>query len=1186
MESKPQSRRNVCACRPRVLLPPSRTDMSDPRPASTSPNDVAGFIAKWSSAAPSERANSQLFLAELCDLLQVPRPDNHPHAGYFFEFPVTEHHADGTTTSGRIDLYKRGCFVLESKQFQEARAELSQLELVAEAAGVTTTRKSSQPVRGTDAWGEAMLKARGQAERYVRALPGDENPPFIIVLDVGHSFEVFADFTQAGKAYLPFPNPRAFRIRLADLADKEIRERLRLIWTDPAALDPAKRSAEVTREVAGHLAELAKSFEQAGHAPKVVAEFLTRCLFCMFAEDVELLPKHSFTELLDSLPATGEGFEDVLRQLFREMNAGTGKGISVVLRKKLLQFNGGLFADDTVLPINGLQLGLLKNAARQHWGSVEPAIFGTLLERALNPDERHELGAHYTPRAYVERLVLPTVIEPLRAEWGNVRVAAVTHARAGDLKKARAEVNAFHERLCGVTVLDPACGSGNFLYVALQHLKILEGEVLDTAAQFGENFKLELETHTIDPHQFLGIELNPRAASVAELVLWIGYLQWHFKLHGTRTPPEPILRAFKNIQCRDAVLAYDGDPQPAKDEHGQPITAWDRQSTKTDMVSGRKVPDETKRVPLLTYKNPRPAQWPAADYIVGNPPFIGNKRVRDNLGNGYVETLRAAYPEVPESADFVMYWWHKAAALTRSGKVRRFGLITTNSITQTFNRRVVEPQLTAQPPLSLAFAIPDHPWVNTADGAAVRIAMTVGIPGAHVGEVLGVLEEQSQEDGSVKVSFNENRGRIQADLSVGAEVSGTNKLKSNESMCFQGVILVGDGFRLSPQEVECLRGRLGKLPEVLRRHQSGKDLLNGDRGNWVIDLFGYDDESSVRRSFPEFYQHLVMTVRPERMQNREKSRREKWWLFGRSNENMRAALKGLRRFIGTVETSKYKLFSFLAGDVCPDHKLYAIASDDAWLLGVLSSRIHLIWALTAGGTLEDRPTWTSTTCFAPFPFPIHDGTEQTSIRHLAEELDAHRKRAQAQHGLTLTGLYNVLEKLRANEPLTPKEKLIHDAGLVSVLKQLHDDLDRAVADAYGWPWPLSDEEILTRLVALNAERAAEEARGLIRWLRPDYQLRAVGGGKEASPALALTAGTAKPGKQPKAKPAKLPWPKTLAERALAVETALRTLAQPATPETLAQHFLRAKPADVQEILETLTALGKARAGKAQGTFSV
>ncbi len=229
-------------------------------------------------------------------------------------------------------------------------------------------------------------------------------------------------------------------------------------------------------------------------------------------------------------------------------------------------------------------------------------------------------------------------------------------------------------------------------------MKLLEGEVLDTAAQFGENFKLELETHTIDPHQFLGIELNPRAASIAELVLWIGYLQWHFKIHGERTPPEPILRAFKNIECRDAVLAWDGDPQSALEETGAPITVWDRRSMKPDLVTGRTVPDESKRVPMLTYPNARPAEWltkthPKVDYIVGNPPFIGTARMREDLGDGYAETLRAAYPDVPESADFVMYWWHKAALLVRAGRVQRFGFITTNSLRQTFNRRVVEAHL-------------------------------------------------------------------------------------------------------------------------------------------------------------------------------------------------------------------------------------------------------------------------------------------------------------------------------------------------------------------------------------------------------------------------------------------------------------------------------------------------------------
>jgi hypothetical protein len=532
--------------------------------------DAQEFISHWKGATASEQSISQKFLLQLCELLDVPQPENQRQGSYTFEFHVSETQHDGTTKDGRIDLYKRACFVLESKKFQEKAAEQTTLELAAEAIGANGKRKKSAgPVRDTDRWDDAMLKAFVQARDYVRALPTDEPaPPFLLVVDVGHVIEVRADFSLTGRAYQPFPDPLTYRIRLDQLADEKIRERLKLIWTNPAALDPSKRSAEVTREVAKHLAELANSFEKAGHAPKVVAEFLTRCLFCMFAEDVGLLPndqgKPGFSALLNSLPANGEGFETMLRTLFAEMNEGRSKEISVVLRRKLLRFNGGLFADNTVLPVNGTQLGILKAAAALDWKHVEPAIFGTLLERALGGEgERHKLGAHFTPRSYVERLVMPTVIEPLRAEWENVRAAAVQLGKRGAIEKARAEINRFHNRLCEVTVLDPACGSGNFLYVALEHLKRLEGEVLDEAGKFGESFKLEMGVqHTVDPHQFLGLEINPRAASLAELVLWIGYLQWHFRTRGQTMPAEPVLKNFKNIKCRDAVLEYDGEPQP------------------------------------------------------------------------------------------------------------------------------------------------------------------------------------------------------------------------------------------------------------------------------------------------------------------------------------------------------------------------------------------------------------------------------------------------------------------------------------------------------------------------------------------------------------------------------------------------------------------------------------------------
>ncbi len=1145
-------------------------------------DSVEKFIVRWSDAPASERANAQLFLTELCEVLDVPRPDPAADSGYSFEYPVTHQHPDGSTSTGRIDLYKRGCLVLEAKHFKPDEPKPDDL---AKAAALATgkKKKSGAPARGTDAWDAAMLTARGQAERYVRSLPASEpNPPFMLVVDIGDTFEVFADFTQAGKAYLPFPEPRTFRFRLADLRRDEIRERLRLIWTNPLSLDPSRVSARVTREVSKHLATLAISLEKAGHAPGVVAQFLTRCLFCMFAEDVGLLPDRGFSGLLKSIPDSGEGFVKMMNVLFAEMQKGTD--FSVVLRKKLLRFNGGLFEDCTVLPVNADQLALLREAAGKDWRHVEPAIFGTLLERALGGEgERHKLGAHFTPRAYVERLVLPTIIEPLRAEWENVRVAAVARARAGNLDDARKEVIAFHDRLRSIRILDTACGSANFLYVALEHMKRLEGEVLDFAAGFGENFFLELSTHAVDPHQFLGIEINPRAAAIAELVLWIGYLQWHFRTRGNTLPEEPVLKKFRNIECRDAVLAYDGEPQPARDEKGNVITVWDRRSEKVDPVTGRKVPDETKRVPLLTYANPRPAIWPDADFIIGNPPFIGTARMREDLGDGYAETLRAAYPSVPESADFVMYWWNKAAELVRAGKVRRFGLITTNSLRQTFARRVVQTHMSAKPPLSLVFAIPDHPWVDTAECAAVRIAMTVGEAGEHDGELLETTDEQPQDDGATKVAFKSQRGKIMADLTVGANVTSALELKANEGMSCPGVQLMGEGFIVTGEEAKELGlGNIVGLEKHIRPYRNGRDLADVVRGVYVIDLFGLSSDE-VRQNFPAVYQRVFTRVKPERETNNRASYREKWWIFGEPVKTTREALDGLPRYIATIKTAKHRVFQFLSASIIPDSKLISFASDDALMLGVLSSRIHCLWALAAGSWLGvgNDPTYVKSASFEKFPFPACGEAERERIRKIAEELDAHRKRVQAKHpGLTLTGMYNVLEKLRGGGSLTAKEKKIHDDGLVSVLKQLHDDLDAAVAAAYGWPATLTDAEILERTVALNAERAREEEQGIVRWLRPDYQTRGQKSAVRSQTELALPVGKS----ATKKAAGKAAWPETLSARVSAVESSVRAAGVPVSAATIATNFKRARAADISEILETLCALGRIHRAPASDHF--
>ncbi len=1180
--------------------------------------DIQTFIARWKGKQGAERANYVLFLTEFCDALDLPQPDpastDTKDNAYVFERAVKFLDAGKPHSNGRIDLYKKGCFVLEAKQYRET-ADQSEFALSDEPAA-----RKAGAVRGTAQWDDAMLKARGQAERYARALPRDEEPPpFLIVCDVGHVFELYADFSQKGKAYLAFPDPTSHRIKLEDLAQEEIRERLRAVWTNPASLDPAKRSAEVTREVAAHLAELAKSFEKSGHEPRVVADFLARCLFCMFAEDVGLLPADSFTRLLDDVKGDPGGFVPLMESLFREMNTGA---YSTVLRKKLLRFNGGLFEDCTVLKVNGTQLGLLRRAAKLKWRDVEPSIFGTLLERALNPDERHKLGAHYTPRAYVERLVLPTVIEPLREEWAHAQAAAVTHARAGRMKDAIAEVRAFHDRLCHVRVLDPACGSGNFLYVTLEHMKRLEGDVLDQLQELGDRqVLLDLAGVTVDPHQFLGLEINPRAAAVTDLVLWIGYLQWHFRTRGKTLPAEPVLKKFANIQCRDAVLAYDqeehvswllaaehpdlpGLPDTVRDElkkradeiraapekfRHKMVDIWDRRTFKPDPVTGRDVPDESKRTTLRRYTNPRPATWPETDYIVGNPPFLGKLKIRQDLGDGYAETLRAAYPEVPESADFVMYWWYKAAELALNGKCKRFGFITTNSLRQTFNRRIVK--LALDRGLSLRFAIPDHPWVDTADGASVRIAMTVGAttyelsprgilkeppapdPSALAGDLYVVKRETPRDDGSSDVTLEHLRGRIGSGLNIGAELEGAIALKANDQISSTGLILGGRGFVLTEKDAERFARREPEAKKLIFPLRNGEDLTDQPRNVFVIDTHGWSEEE-LRKRVPAVYQYLLGSVFPERQSNRDPKLRKFWWLFRRSNEQVRSAIKGLTRFIVTPETAKHRTFQFLSVDNKPEHRLVVFGLDSAYCLGILSSRIHVTYSLAAGGRMGygNDPIYNKTRCFDPFPFPVAPAAKQARIRAIAEELDAHRKRAQAKHGIGLTDMYNVLEKVRAGAALSDKEKILHERALIGTLKQLHDDLDAAVAEAYGWPWPMSEAEILERVVALNQERAAEEATGLIRWLRPDYQNPA-GTTPKAQGQLSLTTDKAK---KPtgKKKPVKQPWPKKLADQVRAIESTLATQG-PLPAEALAKHFLRAPTTTIQEILETLRTLGRA-----------
>jgi len=1117
---------------------------------------VETFIKRWAGSSGNERANYQLFFAEMCDALGVDRPFDKgriPNDPYCFDKDVKIFHPSGKVTPGFIDFYKAEHFLIEAKQ------------------GGTTGKKGTAK-RGTNTYLREMEKAFVQAIAYTRSL--SSKPPFLLTCDIGDHFELWMGFSGDYGGYGARREIGLIELRKADVFDLFVD-----IFSNPQQRNPEKIAARVTREVAADLAELAKRME-ANVDPPQVAQFLMRCIFTMFAEDVGLLKEHLFTQALETRwilnPKT---FKPEVEALWEAMNEGTSFGF----HGKLLRFNGGLFGESQAFALTKAQLEVLLQAAKRDWCNVEPAIFGTLLERALDSRERSKLGAHYTPRSYVERLVKPVVMEPLGDRWIAVQAEVKQLLNAGEAeptanqrKKATSVLEAFLTELQQVKILDPACGSGNFLYVTLDLLKGLESEVLRRLEDVTGSAQLRLDIAQVNPSQFLGIDINRRAAAIADLVIWIGYLQWHFRRFGDIPPIEPVLREYKNIECRDAVLAYDG-MEPDVDAAGKVRTRWGGRIMKSP-VTGEDIPDPTNKVTIYRYLNPRAAEWQEADYIVSNPPFIGNARMREMLGDGYAETLRKVYKDVPDTVDFVMYWWHKAAELVRSSKANRFGLITTNSIRQMRLRTVIHDQLHHKIPIRLFFAIPDHPWTD--QGAAVRISMTgatlsfdnsvkLSQFGIVKKEELGNTPEESAE--KVDIIFQQV-ATIFSNLQAGAEIGNAVKLKANFGLSCPGMKMTGSGFLLTLKDAIQLGYQINlKSHSVIKPYLNGKDITDRARGLYTIDLFGFSIKD-VQMLYPSIYQWVYERVKPERDTNNRKALRDNWWIYGEARATLRPALVNLQRYIVTVETAKHRVFLFLSAEVIPDNMLIAIALDDAYFLGVLSSRVHVTWSLAAGGRLGvgNDPRYNKTRCFDPFPFPDPTNTQKQTIRELGERLDSHRKRVQATHPeVTITAMYNLLEKLRQGEPLNDKDKAFNQKALVSSLKQIHDELDAAVFAAYGWEPTLTDDQILENLVTLNAQRAEEERNGLIRWLRPDYQAP---GETYVQPSLAgITTET----ETSIAPTEKQPFPKTLKEQLWAIRDLFRTQSGEWTAAQVTAHFKAAsrKQKVILDCLESLEDLG-------------
>jgi type II restriction/modification system DNA methylase subunit YeeA len=929
------------------------------------------FIEKWRKSELKERSASQSHFNDLCALLGEQNPTDADQAGEWFCFEKGAKKTGGG--DGWADVWKRGHFGWEYK-----------------------------------GPGKELNRAYNQLQRYAVAL---ENPPLLVVSDC-RDIIIHTNFTNA--VY------ETHTILLEEIGEPENLQKLKWLFTDPERLRPGQTREAVTEEVAKAFASVAQSLRDDGFDPHKVAHFVNRLLFCMFAEDIELLPDKLFTRMLEACERTPERFAPMAKGLFAAMRSGGFFGAD-----EIAWFNGGLFDDDEALPLDADGVKQTLIAAKMDWSSIEPSIFGTMFERGLDPAKRSQLGAHYTDAEKIMLIIEPVILRPLNAEWeeskatitAEVEKAAASRnkgTRTKAMKKAQSLLGAYLDRLRAVRVLDPACGSGNFLYLALMNLKDLEHRVLLEAEAMG----MGMQMPELGPEVVKGIEINPYASELARVTVWIGQIQWMIS-HGFSANRRPILQSLGNIENRDALINPDGTE----------------------------------------------AQWPEAEFIVGNPPFLGAKKHRLELGDEYVSAIRKVYAErVPGSADLVTYWFKKSAEYIVMGKAGRVGLVATNSIRDGSSRKVLESILKRMP---IFIAWGDEAWV--VDGASVRVSL-IGY---------GDVDDSPELNGqSVK--------QIHANLTGDTfNASQVKTIQGNLRLAFRGDEKHGDFDMLGVKAREWLllpsnpNGRTNS--DVLRPWSNGSDIVRRSQDKWVID-FGVSMSEEDASLYEIPFEHVVTNVKPARQNNKMKSRRVNWWKHGMAAATMRKSLNGLARYIITPVTSKFRLFDWRPTAILPDGTTVAIACEDDTTFGILHSRFHELWSLRMGTSLEDRPRYTPTTCFETFPFPETNDDSATAISEAARRLDEFRN-----NWLNPVEWVDRVPEVVEGYPDRIIAKAGHEADLKkrtltnlynarpAWLDHIHKELDAAVAGAYGWDDytpEMPDEEILARLFALNLERGS------------------------------------------------------------------------------------------------------------------
>ncbi len=836
------------------------------------------------------------------------------------------------------------------------------------------------------------------------------NPPLLVVCDFDR-IAIRTNFTGTV--------PVTYDVLMTAVGDARNLEILRCLFFAPEKLKPGRTSDAVTQDAADRFAVIAESMRKRGLEPGASAHFLDRIVFCLFAEDIGLLPDMIFSRITERAAGDPARFTRLIGQLFQAMAQGGDFGLDPIRH-----FNGNLFDGDGVPNLTLDEIKRIAESSRLDWSAVNPTIFGTLFLRGMDPAKRSQLGAEFTGKADIEDVVDNVIMRVLHREWDETRgtvenllitgkkVASSDAASAASgprpalsdsrRRKARGEaaslLHAFLTRLQSLKILDPACGSGNFLYVALLKLKDLEKEVILYAMENDLGGFLPM----VGPWQLHGIEINPYAHDLAQMTVWIGWLQW-IRFNGFGQPQEPILRPMSaNFRCMDAIM------ETVNSGSGNDAKACD-------------------------------PEWPTVDFVIGNPPFLGGKMLRRELGDVYVDRLLARYKgRVPAEADLCCYWFEKARAMLEAGRCKRVGLLATQGIRGGANREVLK---RIKDTGEIVWAVSDRDWIL--DGANVHVSMVGFGPKTESGERL--------LDGHAVAVINAN-------LSSQADTTQARVLDANTGIAFMGDTK-GGPFEVPEslaREWLTLRNPNGESnADVVRPWANGLELTRVPQRLWIVD---FDPEMTEHDAaqYEAPFEHIKQHVKPMRAASRTTI--QAWWLHERPRPDLRAALTSLPRYLATPRVSKHRLFVWMDAAVLPDSALIAFARDDDFFFGVLHSRLHEVWALRMGTQLEDRPRYTPTTCFETFPFPpldrLRDPVRPTSaIAAAAKALHEARQnwlgdRSDATR--TLTALYN-------RRP--------------DWLLNAHQTLDAAVFAAYSWPTDLTDAQILERLLALNLERA-------------------------------------------------------------------------------------------------------------------